>query len=62
MTKKQIIGRLLMTPFLIAAAGAAILILYIAITEHPMATLGVAVILAAIAGFFVLEHDPEDTM
>jgi hypothetical protein len=61
MTKKDKFAWALVTPFLTALAGGIVLTIYIAITEAPMAALAIAVILAAITGSYMLQHDPEDT-
>jgi hypothetical protein len=57
MTKRDKIGWALAAPFLTALAGGIILTIYIAITEAPIPTLAVAVILAGVAGVCVLESD-----
>jgi hypothetical protein len=60
MTKKDKIGWALVTPLLTALAGGIILTVYVAITEQPVGTLGVAMILAAIVGVCILERSSED--
>ncbi len=57
MTKKDKIAWLLLAPFLTALAGGIILTGYVAITEVPIPTLAVAVILAGVAGVCILDSD-----